>query len=470
MKKLFLFQFVFLFTAAVWGQNCETFVKQYDYPTTVESGRVLTIANDGKIYVGATANETTLLLCLSPSGELLWSKEVDFTPQPDIIRDLRIDSDGNLIGCGRGTQGNWSGSVEIAFAFKFNPATQQLLAVRQALEFLYFNLQEIPNSTDYLVSGICYKGLGITQSDALFFHLDRTTLEVKPNSTSIFHLVDSEELVETVIFENNIYATGRYAYAPTPASYRGSVTKFDLNGNAQWTHSYIDDIGELSRLYSSQLLIHKNEIYTMHWGQRNGITYRGPSFFMVRTDINGTKKWVGEYTASDFSLTEVNDIKADSDDFFYVTVTDYAKKIGFIIKLDNNGKVKGAKKLPNTELYGLELKDNKIIVVGRQNDAIFVTKLNKNLTFDDVKCTEFQDFTLNVTALTDATDEKHTLSKVTYANTGSIVTLNSKNINLGQNALCQCVKCEVKVKILQQDTLVVYKNTSVSLTTTVTGK
>lgn len=125
-----------------------------------ETPYAITAAPDGNLLVGGSFDDKSFISKMDTEGEVIWTKVIDFSSFSDEkMNTLFIDSDGYLVDCGTGNP--IPADPSSGFAFKFDLSSNQLVWNHETQQtnpsIRYFDIEEIPNSDNYIISGRLYE-------------------------------------------------------------------------------------------------------------------------------------------------------------------------------------------------------------------------------------------------------------------------------------------------------------------------
>ncbi len=324
---------------------CETptFIKTYGVNGVVERGHIIIPSNDGNLYIGGNRDSRTLLIKSDTNGNFIWSRSFQFSSSDDVITDLIIDSAGFLLGCGFSPPFN---SNLTGFAFKYDAAADVVVWVQQINQpGRAVNIIETSTTDDYIIIGdrrsSPFPGNG---EDGVMYRLDRNTGQLTGALERHYHHGSSETFASSILFNNEIYTTGRYTNGGGPENMRVGFTKFDLNGNEVYTKLSHVPLNNTARLYSNDLVAANNEIFVISSGDDDGTLIPGTNFFISNYSLNGNLNWVKKYNAQGLINEGSNELIALSDGLLAFCADRRGDENYILVKTDFNGTVIWAKK------------------------------------------------------------------------------------------------------------------------------
>ncbi|PTM13349.1 MAG: hypothetical protein DA408_07005 [Bacteroidetes bacterium] len=281
------------------AQDCaEPFV--FFYGENADYGARTLLAQDSFLFVGGFRDEAALLAKLTLTGEVLWVQTMQPYPNlPHVIVDLKIDSEGALIGVGQARQ---DATIE-SFAFKLNPADgaiswTQTYADPATGYYVAADIYEPVAGGNYVLLGSALNtnnpGLGC---DATFYSLNRNTGNLATERIH-YHLGSCESIEAAVVRNGNFYVTGRYNFAGGGLDkMRAAVSSFNSTGTAMWSRLYLVNVLQNARMYSSDISLDgANNLVVLAHGDDNGTLTDNNDIWLFRTNLSGGAQWALKYT------------------------------------------------------------------------------------------------------------------------------------------------------------------------------
>ncbi|MGH1435399.1 MAG: M43 family zinc metalloprotease [Lewinella sp.] len=263
------------------------------------SGRTLLAYNDF-IFVGGQRGDEAMLTKLTSAGDVVWAQTMQLLNDlPNVIVDLKIDSEGMLIGAGSGRLGNNIAS----FTFKINPDNGATIWTRTYSDPAsdYFSVSDIfesPTNGDYIVLGTAFSNSNGLGCDAAFYSIDRNDGDITSQRIH-FHLGSCEGIESAVISNNSFFVTGRYNFSGGGFNrMRPAISSFNSTGTPLWSRLYLVDVNQDARLYSSDISLNgPNNLAILAHGDDNGIAADNNDFWIISARIiNGGIEVATKYT------------------------------------------------------------------------------------------------------------------------------------------------------------------------------
>ncbi len=367
-----------------------SFFKVLGDPASSEAGNVIAPSSDGNFYIAGEKDQQSLLIKVTPDGEVIWSRAFQPVAQAIThITDLFEDSDGMLGGCGIVGDGN----VNLrGFAFRYNPATGTFVWSRllqnQSPE-LFAIRERVPGGNYILLTS---PQLTFNVDDAEFWEFNRTT-GAPTGITDLYSLGISDVWTSMVIHDQAIYVTGRHIPTQQLSSaalgkMRMGLSKISLiDGKPIWTRLSHVDTSAAATLYGQDLIVHNNALVSVYNGNDTGDPNASPAFFLQKTSLDGDLLWVKRYDTPVPAGTLASDIQRVSDGYIIIgAVQSSGIWTKIFVKTDFDGQVLWAKQIPSagfsaSNINALTLGQHQSVLV---NNALYVAATTTDFTSDIV--------------------------------------------------------------------------------------
>lgn len=346
-----------------------------------ERGYSLTPSPDGQfIYVGGIRKDSALILKVSVTGNIEWTRTFDIVPgRADHIHRLFVDADGMLGVAGTaGTQTN-GGTI---FAFRYDPDNNKVLWAHEYISTstnFCLGMIEITPGGNYLLDNNP-SSPNVTELVAL----DKITGEIVPGFSKHYDLGSSESIFDFAYHNGFLYATGRFSDGPSVAEMRNTILKIDpTNGNVSWMKLGHKDANSTARLYGFDLVIYKDEIYSIYLGDPSGTSVDNTLIYMQKTGLNGNLIWLKQF---DLPITNdwLDEIIESNGDFVILARNRVSPSNMILIKTNTNGVILWSKE------YDFTVNDNATPLGSIQsqliqvNDAYFFTAYAEGTGLSDM--------------------------------------------------------------------------------------
>ncbi len=443
---------VFVSQGVTDGCEQSTFVKLLGGVGTDEEGMTIIPSGDGNLYLGGLADSKMLLVKMDISGNPIWQRFFDFTPNDEIVQQLMVDSDGNLVGCGFGR----GGSTEVPFVFKYDPMTNSLLWDKTYDDSSRgMRIFEPAPGSDYLLlmelnGNPPSPGGG---EDLTIQSLDRNTGAMTSSASQNFTLGSADSYLSGALHNGRLYTSGRYTVGASIGNFRYALSCFDLNGNEVWSKLSHVPVNSSARLYGIDLLIENQEIISIGAGDDNGTSITTTNFFLQKNDLDGNLIWTKKYEIPSMDNEWAAEVVSTLDGFIIMGF-DWAP-VGdiFVIKTDKNGDLMWAKSygdIGDEAIYNWC--DSKLIAAGNfiyftgfsdsfngSKDALLVKMDSEGNLEDD--CLIGQDIDVIITDVANPSNEDVDLTE--YPNPLNEITINASpeiaNVPFQGLEGCECI-------------------------------
>ncbi len=372
--------------------TCETaasFLKKYGEQDKYDVGNVLCASADGNLYIAGEKEGECLLMKVSPSGKVLWSRV--FRPDPLLnthISCLIEDSEGMLTGCGIVGEGDINLK---SYVFRYNPLTGNMIwskIMKQESPEAY-SILEINAGGNFLL--LTSPQLTLNVDDAEMWELNRNTGNLAGGLTRRYNFGISDVFSGMVIHNGAIYAVGRHipGFVPVPAGtkVRMGLSKIDLaTGIPVWSRLSHVDTSKTANLHGQDLLVHDDAVLALYSGTDTAGSSFPSSFFLQKTSLDGDLLWVKRYSLPGSFGVEANQILETSDGYMlmaraYIDVSDWNI---LVVKTDFDGNILWARKVPIASFSGAG--SNSLLGFRRLavslNDVLYLTAAAGNFPAD----------------------------------------------------------------------------------------
>lgn len=264
--------------------SCDgTYMKVFGDPGVAEYTHAFLTTPDGNLLIGGGRGNTSLLMLVTPGGDLLWSKTFDFTGGDDFIFEMMLDSEGRLVATGR----DQLNAATTTFVFRYNLQTHTVLWAK-TLPSSYSRWETILEKT----AGGNYFLLGMVDDNNMFVEMNRTNGNVvlmKP-----FDYGQTDFFLTGKVHNGAIYSAGLQRNGGLDAI-RASMTKLSLTGTELWTRFYFNSLNETARTYFYENLIENDTIVAYGRGDLNGDSFTDGEILLMKANLNGDFLWAKRY-------------------------------------------------------------------------------------------------------------------------------------------------------------------------------
>ncbi len=334
-------------------------------------GSLVPIPGSTDFILGGSQENNIVLLRISEFGEILQQSAFSFSQRPCTLLDLKFDSDGFLIGAGNEDAG---GSNQSGYAFRYDLANDLVAWVSQALptQWAYSILETAPGSDFMYIGahGIMPPSPG-TGDDVAWRTLDRNTGNATNAIDRNYHFGGPESFYFSLPSGPFIYHIGRYSFSPNPATFRASISKFDLSGNEIWSRLFHVPNNNSARLYGRHAIELNNTIYVTYYGDDDGTSLTQTNFFIANLDSDGNVNWLRKYDVSEMNNEQIDAMIPTPEGILLVGQQISGERDLFVSKIDFDGNILWASRYrtDNTESINNRSKN----VAHLRGDQLFVT-------------------------------------------------------------------------------------------------
>ena len=295
MLKLWLHVMLIYFICPLDGKSqCQTtFGSLLGSVVENERGYSLTPSPDGKyIYVGGIREDSALIIKLSISGDIQWTRTFNVVPgREDHIHSLFVDAEGMLGVAGTaGTQTN-GGTI---FAFRYDPENNSILWANEYISTSNnYSLGMIEKS-----SGGNYLMTNNPQNPnvAELLELDKNNGNILSGFSKHYDLGSAESIYDFAFHNGMMYASGRFTDGGSVSEMRNTLMKMDpTNGDILWMKLGHKPANVSARFYGFDLVILQDQIYSIYNGDETGASVDNTNLFIQKADLNGNLVWIKKY-------------------------------------------------------------------------------------------------------------------------------------------------------------------------------
>jgi gliding motility-associated-like protein len=258
-----------------------------------EKGYSLTAAPDGQsIYVGGIKKDSAVILKISVSGTVAWSRTFDIVPgKQDHIHKLFVDTEGMIAVAG--TAGTQTGGGTV-FAMRYNPVTNTVLWANEYVSTstnFCLGMIEKQSGGNYLMSNN-----PSNPNVAELIELDKTSGAVITGFSKQYDMGSSEAFYDFTWNNGMLYACGRFSDGGSVAEMRNTLARINTtNGSIDWMKLGHRNASTSARLYGFDLVIVDDFIYSVYSGDDNGSSVDITKIYLQKVDLSGNLLWIKEY-------------------------------------------------------------------------------------------------------------------------------------------------------------------------------
>ena len=326
-----------------------------------EKGYSLSASLDQQsVYVGGIKRDSAVILNVSTSGEVIWTRTFDVVPgKPDHIYRVLTDADGMIGVSGIAGSQQTGGTI---FVFRYDPSLNEVLWAKELLiSGSNFNLGmiEIGPGGNYLVTNN-----PVSPNVAELVELDKSNGQVINTFSKRYDLGSSETVYDLVYHNGQLYGSGRFSDGGSTAEMRNTLLRLDpANGSVGWMKLGHRDASQASRFYGVDVVVAQDELFSVYLGDDGGTSIDNTQIYMQRTGLDGSLKWIKQYELP--GINDWVDEIIDSDGGLVVLARNrIAPSDLFLFKTDYSGNVVWAKR------YDYAYNDNAVSLGAIQSQLI----------------------------------------------------------------------------------------------------
>ncbi|HAD14024.1 MAG TPA: hypothetical protein DCF33_16490, partial [Saprospirales bacterium] len=271
-----------------------TYFKTIGQVDRTEYATAITNAPDGQLYVAGRNNNRTYIQKISLSGQVVWMRDFQLSPfEPITPAEIRVDSDGMIIGCG--TQEQFAGARR-GFVFKYDPGTNVVLWAHPITS-------NNPVSGGILENGaggnyVYYQNplFGNGESDIEILNLERATGNVIPAFARRYTFVSSDRLTKIIEVNGSLFGVGWSEVDSLATNNRRVLlTRLNpVNGEPIWTRLGHLDFTQQANLFGRDLIADGDALISSFIGTTIEFP-DNPRLFLQKTNLDGIIEWVRHY-------------------------------------------------------------------------------------------------------------------------------------------------------------------------------
>jgi gliding motility-associated-like protein len=447
------------------GDCASSFAKTLGMDTGSTQGRRLIELPEGGFLLGGSKQDSTLLVRLDANADVLWSRTFKFTSFVEYIVQLKLDSEGYLIGTGSSEIVN---NVRRNFAFRYDYQNDNLLW-GQVYNYgnqdrsIFEDITEKSPSGNFLLAGDTWPNInpGVV-CDALLMEIDRNT--GAPIWAHNGGMGNCDTYNRVLQHDNALYAVGRYNFSHVGANrMRAGMTKFDLDGNQEWSRLHLVNVQSNARLYPTNML-KDNGLVVAGWGAFQSDVLSTSNAFLYKTDYDGNVQWARHYAIASGNSIFTSRLFELPDGYLLCGTYQAGGQTNiFLLKTDKQGQYEWANSYggtQNDEGWDIAYQNGFLHLVGSSSSfgsagtpAIFIARLDVDGSLPD-DCEVYQALTIQQTNISTPYQEFHPLGiydiPTSYLSSFSPA---SQNTSLSEEWICEQTPCIDTCDVVQDAVL-----------------
>ncbi len=347
-----------------------TYFQIFGAPEVDEGGSSIVPTPEGNLLVTGYEGNDALIMLLDPTGVPLWQRSFNFAGgnQGHEISNIILDSENNIVGSGYVGSGNNAR----AFAFKYDMNANNILWTRNfSNNTRMYNILEKNPGGNYLIVGDLNNSSGNAGNEAVLMELDRNSGAASGLLYNYYLGPSSTTFAANVLHDDALYFTGRYTNGGGFANMRGSLSKFDLDGNELWSKLYFVSANSTARLYGRDIILDDDALLFLVSGDKDGTSASVTTTFLVKTDLDGNLIWVMEYDIAEYTNEWLEEIITVDDGYLLLGYSRTGVQDVYIIKTDKLGNAIWAKTFGGDGLETISFSTQDQIIM--YDDHIYLT-------------------------------------------------------------------------------------------------
>lgn len=369
-KTLTLLTIIGLYYSFATAQSTcpPTFAKTIGGALTREGGNSIAIDEiNNLLYVAGYTNDSTLLIKMTPDGDILWTRAFDvLRNELERVAAVILDSDGMIVISGM-TDLTIGGKV---YMMKYDPALDQVLWTKEykshSNDYGNTMIEKGPGG-NYLMANNPF-----SPNDCELFEIDRSTGNVNPDFSKHYSLGGSNTIFDLVMHNDALYATGRFSDGAGTSRMRNMLTKLNANdGIPVWLKLGHRPSNATARLYGADLVIDQNSIYSTYHGDPDGTDLSDDKLYIQKTSLDGQMEWLKQYEVS--GTADVPDEIISTGDGFVIMGRNRGPSNIFLFKINHSGDVLWARHYDFSENDNTFFNGGSAAQLVRMDDALYFT-------------------------------------------------------------------------------------------------
>ena len=337
----FLLLFFVLYLVTFSQQGVPKFIS-LGASTINERPAAIVVKADGSYFVGASKNDSAMVLYMSSTDTLIWAKTFRFnSSNPCYVNYLGLTSDGYLIGSGYVAGSPLQGAI-----FKINPTNGTFLWNNS----FNGNSQYVTALIEKSVSEyICVGGEWATVPtgvDAKNVTVSATTGAIISQSSCYgygpYNWLDDLEGWTGIYNNSFFFSSGRSYLSNAPNQMRSNLFKYDLSGNVLWSEYVHKNSVDTSRMYTRDLIKINNSQMLLYYLSDDVCTGSCNDYSpgLILIDTSGAVIWDKKYNISASNSEYVEKVNVIGNYIYmsgYTNINNPSNANVFILQTDLSG-------------------------------------------------------------------------------------------------------------------------------------
>jgi gliding motility-associated-like protein len=297
-----------------------------------EWSRDLIQVPEGYIRAGLEGDEAFLEL-LNNNFSMLWKRNFNFSNGNDFFYDISLDSDGHILGVAR----NQIPGGTVNTAIKYDYQNDEVVWCRQLENpdiTRFEKIIELPSGDVAIAGDFNFMPNPGGASDLAFMVLDGDT--GASISQELKNLGSLEVYQDLAIYNNKVYVAGVVRYS-TASTMRPCISRYDSEGNYEWTKSYLQPDNISGRLYGRKMLFQSDSILLFSRGSLVSSNLNSASLQLTITNLDGEALFSRDFDISGSQNMFLRDFKAVEDGYLVAANHTYLGSTSILLfKLDKD--------------------------------------------------------------------------------------------------------------------------------------
>ncbi|MEZ4955021.1 MAG: CARDB domain-containing protein [Saprospiraceae bacterium] len=412
-----------LFTHSLFAQTCDsTFIKRIGSYGMTEQGRKIVPLQDGNLLIGGNKDNASLLLKITPQGEVIWERVFDLSPTADYFYEMIIDSEGMLVLVGRYAMN----SNTVSFIMRYDYQNDMVLWT-----------VKIPDPSSVLLDGILektdgnYIAFGTTNYYKLIIEVDKTDGSLKWDRS--YNTGNPDAFRDAILIDSAIYTANIQRYGTVLSKTRPGVSKLNLDGSQVWTRNYLKSLSAVATIHATNIASVNDTLAILGYGN---LTYVEPYPYKIQfftTDLDGNLHWAKQYDLPG-NYQYSKDLIALPDGYLLLAeITQYFATELLVMKIDKEGQKVWAKTIGgpyHESAWSFAVMGEYLVIVGNtksfdEEGDIILCKIALDGSAVGDECTIVADAVINTTNIASPYSGQHLMQPKTYNYTLTTETLAS---------------------------------------------
>ena len=288
------------------------------------------------LLLGGVVGGDLMLSRVAVTGEPRWRRSFALpneSTELSTLSQLLVDREGMIAGIGNTF--NRPGSQQLYF-FRYDPVADRLLYLRR--------LGASSEGTGIIESGGNYRLVGSRTGeprpdfDNGLLQLVRAADGLPADRGQLLDLRGDESLLNVEALPNGDFLAAGVVSVGGGGDLRAGLAYFSKDGTQRWFRAGPRPGGVNARLLSFDVKYFAGGIYLTHWGNVGNITGSSETYFsLTRFDLNGEEEWTREYDVQDFAGENVIDMIVHEGSLYAYGFSLVGKRDPYLLRVEEEG-------------------------------------------------------------------------------------------------------------------------------------